>query len=991
MNNQLLLSCASDQLPDLRIADPELQIKSWNLFAVLLSIGHPVPPIELASRCTSIDATPEFVEFICSVPNSPISLTSDGLVTVSSAVCVVLKRFLVNSSRGLKALVSPEAMTRECGRKRTREGFGITFTRKRRRLRSNACEKADQADLTIPFVIPDACAKVFIRVDDMLRSVIMNTGSIGISNANRMLSQIKFDSGNSYYGLNGEHEEEKETATILSMKELGSNNSLSTTLAGGLKDYFQFRSLFHVTASSLARIEDVNDESCLLGKEPSTTSHQADDNSKVISLVKAWIDNDSSKAANNLLETERFVEGRECENTLDSENHKGNLENMTHKTVHEGVIPELINGNRNTLCFNDITHCQEVGEQNVVPQTEEKTACRKDCSLIGEQDHENLVAGKDVTCKDEFTMKNSVISYDRKHLPESTAKLEAITKVTSSTLQTVSIKTSKGNDFGSLTEQKYSKKDKRPVHTKQKLKPTCEQTVHTSGRENIKETKEKASVISVKGHSEPKVFPVFESYIVEEEEGSGGYGTVYKTRRKKDGTMFAVKYPHANANRHVYNELKMLERFGGKNFVINFEGSFKSENSPCLVLEHVAHDRPEVLKREIDVSQLRWYGYCLFRALASLHKQGVVHRDVKPGNFLFSRKASKGYLIDFNLATDLHQKLGSTAKSKSYNDTSSKLVLPPHPESLPSTRTSKTLLIPKNMKKDHKDLNMHGVMKSQGADGSGITSTKDATSSKVPSGERFREPIPCVGRQALLKLVHESLQSPARESMVTKTPVSKRKRVAAPPAKLDNKFLYLTPMPLQSTGGGLLKNKGDGKQKKEGPCVGTKGFRAPEVLLKSTYQGPKVDIWSAGVTLLYLIIGRTPFVGDPDQNIKEIAKFRGSEELWEVAKLHDRESSLPPELLQVQSLASTKLQEWCRQNTRREDFFEAIPSSLIDLVDKCLTVNPRARISAEEALKHEFFVPCFNAFEKQRLLRQKLAHSNSQSVNCQSSSVKNVC
>ncbi|XP_076911693.1 uncharacterized protein LOC143569740 isoform X2 [Bidens hawaiensis] len=425
-----------------------------------------------------------------------------------------------------------------------------------------------------------------------------------------------------------------------------------------------------------------------------------------MSLVKAWIDNDSSKATNNSLETQRFVEGRENECNLDSENHKGNLENMTHKNVHEGVIPEFNNGNRNTLCCNDIAPCQEVGEHNnVVPQTEEEKAVYEreeqlDCSLIGEHDHEKLLTGKNVTCKDDCTMKNSVISYDRKHLPESTAKLEAISKVTNSTVQTVSIKTNKGNDVGSLPEQKYSKKDKRPVQTKQKLKPTCEQTMHTSGRESIKENKEKASVISVKGHSEPKIFPVFESYIVEEEEGSGGYGTVYKTRRKKDGTMFAVKYPHANANRqHVYNELKMLERFGGKNFVIKFEGSFKSENSPCLVLEHVAHDRPEVLKREIDVFQLRWYGYCLFRALASLHKQGVVHRDVKPGNFLFSRKASKGYLIDFNLATDLHQKLGSTGKSKSYNDTSSKLVLPPHPESLSSTRTSKTLLIQKNMKK----------------------------------------------------------------------------------------------------------------------------------------------------------------------------------------------------------------------------------------------------------------------------------------------------
>ncbi|KAF4367744.1 hypothetical protein F8388_011319 [Cannabis sativa] len=43
---------------------------------------------------------------------------------------------------------------------------------------------------------------------------------------------------------------------------------------------------------------------------------------------------------------------------------------------------------------------------------------------------------------------------------------------------------------------------------------------------------------------------------------------------------------------------------------------------------------------------------------------GVIHRDVKPGNFLFSRKASKGYLIDFNLAMDLHQKYGNTGYTK---------------------------------------------------------------------------------------------------------------------------------------------------------------------------------------------------------------------------------------------------------------------------------------------------------------------------------------
>ncbi|KAM0904617.1 hypothetical protein ACQ4PT_017882 [Festuca glaucescens] len=493
---------------------------------------------------------------------------------------------------------------------------------------------------------------------------------------------------------------------------------------------------------------------------------------------------------------------------------------------------------------------------------------------------------------------------------------------------------------------------------------------HRKNDAQPKEDKDQVAETAQKGHSEPNPLPSFKHFVVEEEEGSGGYGIVYRARRKEDGSVFAIKCPRGKAHsHHVDNERRMLERFGGKHFVIKFEGCFRSGELDCFVLQHVKHDRPENLKKEIDLFQLQWYGYCLFRALSSLHKQGIVHRDVKPGNFLFSRDQTKGYLIDFNLANVSKSEAISSGKDiTSQSSLKSALVIHDNEAAAGSKqpvgskrKRSNKIPVCSDPRVDNKS--MYG---SQAADGSGVTSAKDATSTKA-SLDRLKQPL-YKGRKEIMNLLHE-VQGP--NQITPAAPVSQRKRVAAPVGSVDWKLFPLTPMPLRSggsavAGSGMFNSKGHGKQRREGPCVGTKGFRAPEVLLRSSHQGCKVDVWSAGVTLLYLITGKTPFGGDPEQNMKDIVKLRGSEELWEVAKLHNCESSYPLELFEAKFLRSVDLRTWCFANARRPEFLKQLPNSLFDLVDKCLAVNPRCRITSEDALFHEFFTPCHESLSKQK-------------------------
>lgn len=67
-------------------------------------------------------------------------------------------------------------------------------------------------------------------------------------------------------------------------------------------------------------------------------------------------------------------------------------------------------------------------------------------------------------------------------------------------------------------------------------------------------------------------------------------------------------------------------------------------------MPYLAHDRFHDFYNKMDVAEVQFYMKNLLIALRHVHRFNVIHRDVKPSNFLYNRRKRQFLLVDFGLA-----------------------------------------------------------------------------------------------------------------------------------------------------------------------------------------------------------------------------------------------------------------------------------------------------------------------------------------------------
>ncbi|KAM7347151.1 LOW QUALITY PROTEIN: cdc7 kinase [Cochliomyia hominivorax] len=181
--------------------------------------------------------------------------------------------------------------------------------------------------------------------------------------------------------------------------------------------------------------------------------------------------------------------------------------------------------------------------------------------------------------------------------------------------------------------------------------------------------------------------------------------------------------------------------------------------------------------------------------------------------------------------------------------------------------------------------------------------------------------------------------------------------------------------------------------------AGTPGYRPPEVLLKYPDQTTAVDVWASGVIFLSVLSSVYPFFKAPNDYVAlaEMITIFGDKAIRKTAFILDRLVTLSqktkpldlrklcvrfrnrakfssPELLKKyqRTVGTCEVCKNCDQFffnclcmespfvTESLDDDDIFPPSAYDLLYRLLEVNPHKRITADEALRHPFFMECYN-------------------------------
>lgn len=136
-----------------------------------------------------------------------------------------------------------------------------------------------------------------------------------------------------------------------------------------------------------------------------------------------------------------------------------------------------------------------------------------------------------------------------------------------------------------------------------------------------------------------------ENYILEKKIGSGAFGTVYKGFHRITNDLYAIKIGDPL---QIDYEAKIMKLLSGHRNIPRLRWCGLIQSHKCIVTDLYSLSLNEINREKVDVRS------CLKQmidAIEFIHRKGIVHRDIKPDNFMIKDTCiERIYLIDYGMA-----------------------------------------------------------------------------------------------------------------------------------------------------------------------------------------------------------------------------------------------------------------------------------------------------------------------------------------------------